>query len=217
MALMAALAAALATVTAQWLPNWRRGFVRVQGTEQLRLGVERIVADLSAAEFITPNAETKHPLFEGTELSATFVRSALGPNTRPGLEIIRLTETSDERGLALVRERAPFTPLPAGPGGIELPQFSDPVVLVRAPYRIRFSYAGPDRVWRDTWHDERRLPEAMRIRVKDAATDRTLSASTAARIHVELPAECVAAKSLKDCLETPDQAARPKPAGETQL
>jgi general secretion pathway protein J len=217
MALMAALAAALATVTAQWLPNWRRGFVRVQGTEQLRLGVERIVADLSAAEFITPNADTRHPLFEGNALSATFVRSALGPNTRPGLEIIRLTETSDERGFALVRERAPFTPLPADAGGIRLPQFSDPVVLVRAPYRIRFSYAGPDRVWRDTWHDERRLPEAMRIRVKDAATDRTLSASTAARIHVELPAECVAAKSLKDCLETPDAAAQPKPAGETQL
>lgn len=217
MALMASLAAALATVTAQWLPNWRRGFVRVQSTEQLRLGVERIVADLSAAQFITPNALTKHPLFEGTELSVVFVRSALGPNTRPGLEIIRFAETSDDKGFALVRERALFTPLQPAAGGIQLPQFSDPVVLVRAPFRIRFSYAGPDRVWQDAWRDARQLPQAVRVTVKDAATDRSLSASTATRIHVDLPADCVATKTLKECLDTPDSTPQPKPSPETQL
>jgi general secretion pathway protein J len=217
LALMAVLAAALATVTAQWLPNWKRGFNRVQATEQLRLGVERIVADLAAAEFITPNATTRHPLFDGTELSALFVRSALGPNTRPGLEIIRFAETSDDKGFALVRERALFAPLADGSRGPLLPQFSDPVVLVRAPFRIRFSYAGKDRVWRDTWQDEVQLPDAVRITVKDAGTDRTLSASTATRIHVGLPAECVTVKTLKDCFETPEAKAAPKPSGETQL
>src|ERR1051326_8246637 len=34
-ALMVATLAALATVTAQWLPNWNRGFVRAQRTELL--------------------------------------------------------------------------------------------------------------------------------------------------------------------------------------
>jgi general secretion pathway protein J len=213
---MAVLASALATVTAQWLPNWRRGFNRVQATEQLRLGVERIVADLAAAEFVTPNPTTLNPLFDGTELSALFVRSALGPNTRPGLEIIRFVETSDDKGFALVRERAAFTPLEGGGGGLRLPQFSDPVVLVRAPFRIRFSYAGKDRLWRDTWHDAAQLPDAVRISVKDAATDRTLSASTATRIHVGLPARCVTVKTAKDCFQIPEAAA-PKPAGETQL
>ena len=215
MALMAVLAAALATVTAQWLPNWKRGFGRVQATEQLRLGLERVVADFSAAEFITPNADTKRPLFDGTELSALLVRSALGPNARPGLEIIRFIETSDDKGFALVRERAPFTPLPSAAGRVLLPQFSDPVVLVRAPFRIRFSYAGKDRVWRDAWHDAVQLPDAVRILVKDAATDRTLSASTATHIHVDLPAQCVKAKAVKDCLESIETA--PKPTGETQL
>jgi general secretion pathway protein J len=38
-ALMGAILAALATVTAQWLPNWNRGFARVQRTENLALGL----------------------------------------------------------------------------------------------------------------------------------------------------------------------------------
>ncbi len=215
-ALTAAIVAALATVTAQWLPNWKRGFARVQRTEQLRLGIERIVADLSAAEFVTPNATTKRPLFVGAELSAMFVRSALGPNTRPGLEIIRFVESSDDKGFVLVRERAPFTPLVPGPGGAELPKFSDPVVLVRTPFRIRFSYAGPDRVWRDTWRDAAQLPDAVRVTVKAAETDQTLSASTATLVHVNLPAECVTAKTIKDCLDALKGADQPKSPGETQ-
>ena len=53
-ALMGAILAALATVTAQWLPNWNRGFARVQRNELLALGLERLVADLAAAEFVQP-------------------------------------------------------------------------------------------------------------------------------------------------------------------
>ena len=52
-ALMGVILAAIATVTAQWLPNWNRGFERVQRAELLAVGLERIVADLAAAEFIT--------------------------------------------------------------------------------------------------------------------------------------------------------------------
>ncbi len=71
---MGMILAALATVTAQWLPNWNRGFVRVQRTELLAIAIERLAADFAAAEFVSPNRKTDHPLFEGTELSATFVR-----------------------------------------------------------------------------------------------------------------------------------------------
>ena len=55
MTLMVGVLAALATVTAQWLPNWNRGFARVQRAELLALGLERLVADLSAAELVTAN------------------------------------------------------------------------------------------------------------------------------------------------------------------
>src|SRR5690349_3324845 len=94
-ALMVAIMAALATVTAQWLPNWNRGFVRVQRTELLSLGIERVVADLAAAQYVSAHYATRKPLFEGRELAVTFVRTAIGPNSPPGLEIVRLAEAAD--------------------------------------------------------------------------------------------------------------------------
>ena len=145
-ALMVAIMAALATVTAQWLPNWNRGFVRVQRTELLSLGIERVVADLAAAEYVPANYATKRPLFEGRELAVTFVRTAIGPNSPPGLEIVRINEAADVRGLALLRTQMPFAPVDPNTG-IDPRRFGDPVVLVRAPYRVSFSYAGDDRAW----------------------------------------------------------------------
>jgi len=197
-ALMVAILGALATFTAQWLPNWNRGFARVQRTELASMGLERIVGDLAAAKFILPYGDAKAPLFDGAELSVTFVRSALGPNTRPGLEVVRIAETADQRGLAMVRASAPFLPL--APDGTGLaPSFGDPVVLVRAPYRVSFSYAGEDRVWRGTWRDVVTLPAAVRVLLRDAASGQTLAVSTAATVHVNLSAKCASAANVKDC------------------
>ena len=36
----------------------------------------------------------------------TFVRTALGPNAGPGLDLVRLGETTDRRELVMVRSRA---------------------------------------------------------------------------------------------------------------
>src|SRR5207237_2998473 len=49
-ALMGVLLATLATVTAQWMPRWKAGFDRVERADLLGLGLDRIVADLAAAE-----------------------------------------------------------------------------------------------------------------------------------------------------------------------
>ena len=198
-ALMGAILAAIATVTAQWLPNWNRGFERVQRSEALTAGLERIVADLAAAEFITAGASIRQPVFDGTELSVTFLRTALGPNTRPGLELVRIAEIGGEKGLMTVRTRAPF--LPTSREGIN-PQTvpRDPVVLVRAPYRVNFAYAGPDRVWRPTWRGEGTLPSAIRVQLRDAVTDRTLSVSTATLVHANMPADCIFSEVIADCL-----------------
>lgn len=177
----------LATVTAQWLPNWNRGFTRVQRTEQLALAMDRIVNDLAAAEFVPPNADTKLPLFDGSELMVTFVRTAVGPNSRIGLELVRFMEIADN-GPVLVRATAPFVPLDADTAAVL--RFSDQVILIRAPYRVVFSYAGPDRVWQTTWRNANELPSAVRIAVRDTGTGQTLAVSTAVKIHVDAPAEC---------------------------
>jgi len=211
-ALMGAILAAIATVTAQWLPNWNRGFLRVQGTEVLAAGLERIIADLAAAEFVTAGANIRQPVFDGTELSVTFLRTAIGPNTRPGLEVVRIAETPSEKGLSTVRTHARF--LPMGQDGAEVqPAPANPVVLIRAPYRVTFAYAGQDRVWRPTWRGEGELPAAVRVQLRDAATDRTLSVSTATLVRANMPADCVLAEVIADCINRPVAPGQPRSPG----
>jgi general secretion pathway protein J len=194
--LMTVILAALATVTAQWLPNWNRGMARVQRAERLAIGLDRIVADLSVAEMIAMNGDAKVPLFEGSELAVTFLRTAVGPNTRPGLEIIRLVEKADSQGLAMVRERAPFAPMPSD----AQIRFADQVVLIRSPFRVTFSYAGPDQVWQPDWRGQTQLPDLVRVTVRDSATGQVLAVSRAATVHVNAAAECVRAKNPASCL-----------------
>jgi general secretion pathway protein J len=203
--LMTVILGALATVTAQWLPNWNRGMVRVQRAERLAIGLERIAADLSVAEMMPINGAAKTPLFEGSELSVTFVRTAVGPNARPGLEIVRFTEKADDQGLAMVRERAPFMPMPSD----AQIRFADQVVLIRRPFRVIFSYAGPDQVWQSEWRGQKQLPDLVRIALHDSATGQVLAVSSAAIVHVNGWAECARAKSSQECLT-----ARLKPDGQ---
>jgi general secretion pathway protein J len=211
--LMAMILTALTTVTAQWLPNWNRGFARVQRTHLLAVAMDRLVADFTAAEFVTPNRQTDHPLFEGSELSVTFVRSAIGPNAGSGLDVVRILETADRQGTMLVRTRAVFVP---GSGWIDQLFLGDPVVLLRAPYRVSFAYADRDGNWKSGWHDDTTLPSAVRVTVRDAATDRVLPLSTVARVRVDLSAECATddcdesgqKKRKKDMSLEPDQGDR---------
>src|SRR5262245_57259355 len=199
-ALLGAILAALATITAQWLPNWNRGFARVQRNEQLALGLDRLIADLAAAEFVTISRNTTEPLFDGAEQSVTFVRTAVGPNARAGLDIVRIAETGSDRGPALVRAHTPFVPVVEGVNDRTPPNFSDPVVLVRAPFRVMFSYAGPDRVWKNTWRGAPLLPRAIRATVRDSTTGQTLATTTATLVHAEVPVECLTSEVMRDCL-----------------
>jgi type II secretory pathway pseudopilin PulG len=98
LALMGFILAALATITAQWLPNWNHGVGRVQAEEKLALGLERATADLAAAEFIPVSVKARQVFFDGTDRSATFVRTAMGPNAGPGLEVIRIAEVNNSSG-----------------------------------------------------------------------------------------------------------------------
>jgi len=209
MILMGLILASLTTLTTQWLPNWNRGFARVQNNEQISIAMDRIVGDLGAAEYMMPNRDMKAPLFEGAELSVTFVRTAIGPNTKPGLEIVRIGETADRNGWVVVRTRAPFVPFGTGPVTSAQVKFSDPVVLMRAPYRVSFAYAGIDGVWKDTWRNLPVLPSAVRITVRDAASERTLAVSSAARIHVEAPAVMPCAAEDTACEDKGPQAPPP--------
>jgi general secretion pathway protein J len=183
LALTATIILALSSVAGQWLPNWRRGFVDLQRADLLGIGLERLVDDLSAAEYVTRSAGAVAPLFEGDASSVMFVRSAVGPDAYPHLEVVRLAEIKEDRGLAMVRTRASFAPTPPGAPAQTI-AFGDPVTLIRAPFHISFAYAGPDRVWLPSWKGREQLPEAVRISVRDTVANRVLAASTVARVRV---------------------------------
>jgi general secretion pathway protein J len=108
----------------------------------------------------------------------------------------------------LVRTRAAYTPLVGNANERDRPQFIDPVVLVRAPYRLSFSYAGTDRIWRETWQGSNELPKAIKVTLQDATTQRILAASSATLVHADIAPECIAAKSLADCPALRAQTAR---------
>ena len=185
-ALMGLILGALATVTAQWLPNWTRGLVQTQRNEQVAVALDRLAADLSAAEYIWPNRSDNALLFRGAEMAVTFVRSAVGPNSPSGLEIVRIAETTDSLGPALVRMRAPFVLLPSGDPSVDPIPFADPVVLLRAPLRISFAYAGADGAWTNDWRLSGLLPTTVRFDIRDTARGHVVS--TAARVRVEMRA-----------------------------
>jgi general secretion pathway protein J len=217
-ALMGVILAALTSITSQWLPSWNRGIARAQRSELVRIALDRLIADLGASEFITPNRDTKTPLFDGTEFSVTFVRTAIGPNARPGLEIVRIAAIPNKGAPVLVRATKPFAPLGSNTTLLPDSDFANPIVLLRSPYLVSFAYAGRDRIWKTTWQNADQLPAAVRLTVRDATSGRTLTISTTALVHVELPAACAGAKSKDDCANgeaQPDKLA-PQPNSDKQ-
>ena len=197
--LMTFIFAALAAVTAQWLPNWNRGFIAMQRVELTATGLDRLTADLAEAEFVSAGPTSNAPLFDGAELSVIFVRSKLAPNTGRGLEVVRIAEIGNDSGPALVRSTAPLPTGSEQSPDIANLEFANPVVVIRPPYRVSFEYSGADRVWHDTWHGQSGLPRAVRIKVRDNATSSLLTVTTTASIHAEIPARCTWPSEFESC------------------
>jgi len=196
MALMGLIMSVLVAITSQWLPNWNRGLDRIQRSESISVALDRISADIAASEFIRMDGKTKTVLFDGSESAVTLSRTALGPNASGGLELVRIAESGDRGGEALTRTRAAFAPEAAAPN------FVEPVVLLRTPYRVSFSYAGTDRVWKPTWRDAESLPSAVLLTVHDTVSGRTLPISRIAVIHVSAPADSVCGPADNNCAAT---------------
>lgn len=214
LALMGLVLSALANLTAQWLPNWNRGFERIQRSELIGIALQRIGADLAAAEYVPANRGERRPIFDGSELAVTFVRTALGPNAVSGLDVVRVGEATEQQGFVTVRSRTPFRPLPLGSSLSEQLHFAEPVLLLRSPFRLSFAYAGQDRVWKGSWHDADKLPTAVKLTIRDAASERILAISTVTPVHIDAPAQGDCAQPDGNCNGKPD--AQNNPQGSAQ-
>jgi len=194
MALMGLLISTLLAITSQWLPNWDRGLRRIQRSESLSVALDRISADIAAAEFIRPDGQSKSVLFDGSDTSITLARNSLGPNRSRGLDVVRIAEAADRDGVALTRTRAAFAP-----GDASSRNLADPVVLLQAPYRVTFAYAGADRTWQQSWQTAERLPTAVRVTIRDATSGSAMSVSRIVMIHVSAPAESICSSANNPC------------------
>jgi len=202
MALMGLIMSILAVITSHWLPNWNRGFDRIQRGESISIALDSICTDIAASEYLRQDRQTKTILFDGSETSITLARVSLGPNADRGLDLVRIAETGDRESIALTRSRAKFAPGTGAP-----PNFANPVVLLRAPYRVSFSYAGSDRVWKQSWRGSETLPAAVLVTVRDAVTGRMLPISRIAAIHISAPADGVCNQAETSCDAKPAAAA----------
>jgi general secretion pathway protein J len=186
LALTGLVLSALANLTAQWLPNWNRGLDRIQRSEMVGITLQRLADDLADALPVPASASDMGPFFSGSEQSITFVRTALGPNAGPELDVVHLGETNDKAGLATVRSRTQFRPMPPNASASNQFHFREPVVLLRAPYRLTFAYAGDDdEEWQSSWRDPSKLPSRIKLTVRDSSNGRAISTVTS--IHVQSP------------------------------
>jgi general secretion pathway protein J len=186
LALTGLVLSALANLTAQWLPNWNRGLDRIQRSEMVGITLQRLADDLADALPVPASASDMGPFFSGSEQSITFVRTALGPNAGPELDVVHLGETTDKAGLATVRSRTQFRPMPPNASASNQFHFREPVVLLRAPYRLTFAYVGDDdEEWQSSWRDPGKLPSRIKLTVRDSSNGRAISTVTS--IHVQSP------------------------------
>jgi len=186
LAAVAVTAAALAGLTAiagQWLPNWRHGFIALQATDLVGLALDRIVEDVSSAEYARMDADPGAPLFHGEARAVTFVRQAIGPFAGPRLEIVRIGEVKTQAGIKVERTHASFAPGSLG-------AFRDPATLLQPPLCLVFAYAGADRQWRPQWEGAARLPYAVRLTVRTESG--AFVASTAFALKVTAAPEIAA-------------------------
>jgi general secretion pathway protein J len=180
-ALMGVVLWSLSIISSQWLHSWRSTHDRLQRIEAVMMALDRIAADIGEAGFVRMGNGSKPVVFEGHSSEITFVRTAIGPNTRGGLELVRIGESMADRGEVVARSRVAFVP-----GTLEVDPASSPVVLLRRPFRLSFEFAGSDGIWRADWQGEEKLPWAVRVTVLDGSGRRKIA--RVAAIHARLPA-----------------------------
>ncbi|WP_316159153.1 MULTISPECIES: type II secretion system protein [unclassified Bradyrhizobium] len=202
---------ALAAVTSQWLPAWKRGLDRVQRAEMVAAALRRVGDDFAAAQFVSANRAQKGPLFVGDEVSATFVRAELGPNAGHGLDVVRIGEEGRRGERALRRSRAAFDLVSVGQPVTEHFRFGDPVVLLSAPFRMSFAYADRTMAWTTEWRDATRLPSAVRMTVYDDSRGGAAVLVSAVRIQVDAPGGGFADTGAGGTANQPAAAEPPQP------
>jgi len=94
------------------------------------------------------------------------VRSALGPNAGTGLDVVRVGETTEQRGFVTVRSRTPFRPLPLGSSACRATSFRGTGPAVAFAVSAVFCLCRPGPGLEGSWHEADRLPAAIKLTIR---------------------------------------------------
>ena len=217
-ALTATIIMLLSSVTGQWLPNWRRGFVDLQRADLLAIGLERMVQDISAAEYVTPSARRGGAVVRRRRNVCDF--RAVGD--RPGL-------LSSSRSCAYRRGQGRSRPRDdPNPGALRAASAGRPCAAFRfwrpgraysgaVSHLVRLRRAGPC-LGRELERAKSACRTPCAITVRDAAAgNRAVVASTAVSMKVtaqgvpKLEAQASAASAPPSAATPAPGAAGPEP------
>ena len=173
--------ALVAQFTSQSLRNWNRGESTIAVMEMLTTGLGRLKTDLThALPMHTPGSDSSSVMFSGTAGQLLFVAATgFGAGDR-GLELISVTVTREEDGIAVVRQRGPVT---TGPTPLR-----DPVILLRGRMQFQFAYRDANGQLQPNWSDREALPQAVVINL----ANNTGTSIFPVPVEMKLPANIVA-------------------------
>ena len=174
----------------------------MQRIESLDVGLQRLVSDLEAAEFVSPNVTSKTATFVGDAKSVTLFASRMlreQPLISNSCDWPKPWMNAASRWCAPMRRSSRLIPICLStPNSISPTQScsSAPPIGFPSPSREPTGFGANS--WRNGIPA---YPLPARIQVRHAATDELLAVSTAALLHADLPAECVAQHSSHECIE----------------
>lgn len=180
-----AILALLAQFTSQSLRNWNRGESTIAVMEMLTSGLGRLKTDLALAlPMRPPGTDSASVMFVGDAEKLVFVAATgFGAGDR-GLELISITVTREQDGIAVVRQRGPVTTGPA--------PLADPVVLLRGRMQLQFSYRDDDGQILKTWSNRERLPKAVAVDIVNTAGVSVFPVPVVMKLPANLAAACIA-------------------------
>lgn len=127
--------------------------------------------------------------------------------TDPGLYLVRLSVQRRDGQTTLLRERAP---LPTGDSAA-LPQWRDPVELLKGPYDIDFAYRAQrsgQRDWNGSWQASEAMPEQIRLTITNRATDRLRVPGFVQSLAIDSEVECAGNREARCGTAVPEGASQ---------
>lgn len=191
LALAASILAALAGGTFVVRRSAQAVVASSERLEMLDLGLQAFADDIARIERMTAGSpDAARYVFSGGRDQLTYVLADRPRPAASALVLVRLTVRQDQRGGALVRERAAFD----AASGQALEPWGDATTLFSGPYRIALAYRtavrGPEGKWLDQWTDPRRLPGQVRLTINDRLSGKATVPSLAVALLIGAEPVC---------------------------